>query len=61
MFAAGDCPHAVIVFVDAWTSWAAQFLNSAEHGRYMDHLCDEVVPFIDVATRPRPTESTMAP
>jgi len=48
MFAAGDCPDAVVVFADAWTSLGgAQFLNSTATGRYMDYLCDEVVPFID--------------
>lgn len=48
MFAAGDCPEAVIVLVDAWTSrGGSQFLNSTSTGRYLDYLCDEVVPFID--------------
>ena len=48
MFAAGDCPPAVIVMVDAWTSrGGSQFLNSSGTGRYLDYLCDEVVPFID--------------
>lgn len=48
MFAAEDCPAAVIVFVDAWTAYGgSQFLNSTGTGRYMDYLCDEVVPFID--------------
>ncbi len=48
MFAAGDCPDAVIVFVDAWTRrGGSQFLNSAGTGRYLDYLCDEVVPFVD--------------
>jgi putative esterase len=48
MFAAGNCPPAVVVFVDAWTSLGgAQFINSAGTGRYMDYLCDEVVPFVD--------------
>ncbi len=47
-FAAGDCPDAVVVFVDAWTSrGGSQFLNSAGTGRYLDYLCDEVVPFVD--------------
>ena len=41
-------PPAVVVFVDAWTSFGgSQFINSAGHGRYMDYLCDEVVPFVD--------------
>ena len=48
MFAAGDCPDAVVVFVDAWTSLGgSQFLNSTSTGRYMDYLCDEVVSFVD--------------
>jgi Putative esterase len=48
MFAAGECPDALVVFVDAWTRLGgAQFLNSTSTGRYMDHLCDEVVPFVD--------------
>jgi S-formylglutathione hydrolase FrmB len=48
MFAAGACPSAIVVFVDAWTSLGgSQFLNSTSTGRYMDYLCDEVVPFID--------------
>jgi S-formylglutathione hydrolase FrmB len=48
MFASGDCPEAIVVFVDAWTSLGgSQFLNSTSTGRYMDYLCDEVVPFVD--------------
>jgi len=48
MFAGGDCPDAMIVFVDAWTSLGgSQFLNSSSTGPYMDYLCDEIVPFVD--------------
>jgi hypothetical protein len=48
MFATTPTPPAVIVFVDAWTSLGgSQFLNSAGLGRYMDYLCDEIVPLID--------------
>jgi enterochelin esterase-like enzyme len=48
MFAAGDCPDAVIVFVDAWTRrGGSQFLNSSSTGRYLDYLCDEIVPFVE--------------
>jgi len=48
IFAAGECPDAIVVFVDAWTSYGgSQFLNSAATGRYLDYLCDEVVPFVD--------------
>ena len=48
MFAAAGCPDAIVVFVDAWTALGgSQFLNSASTGRYLDYLCDEVVPFVD--------------
>ena len=48
LFADGDTPDAIVVFVDAWTSLGgSQFLNSTGTGRYLDYLCDEVVPFID--------------
>jgi S-formylglutathione hydrolase FrmB len=48
MFADGDCPPALVVFVDAWTSYGgSQFINSTSTGPYMDYLCDEVVPFVD--------------
>src|ERR671921_47639 len=48
MFASNDCPPAVVVFVDAWTSYGgSQFLNSSSTGPYLDYLCDEVVPFVD--------------
>ena len=48
MFAAGACPPAIVVMVDAWTSLGgSQFINSTSTGRYLDYLCDEVVPFVD--------------
>ncbi len=48
MFAAGECPDAIVVLVDAWTSLGgSQFLNSTSTGPYLDHLCEEIVPFID--------------
>jgi Putative esterase len=48
MFAAGECPDAIVVFVDCWTSYGgSQFLNSSSLGRYQDYLCDEVVAFVD--------------
>jgi S-formylglutathione hydrolase FrmB len=48
MFVAGDCPDAIVVFVDCWTSYGgSQFLNSASLGRYQDYLCDEVTAFVD--------------
>ena len=48
LFADGGFPPAIVVFVDAWTSLGgSQFLNSTSTGRYMDYLCDEIVPFVD--------------
>lgn len=48
LFEAGETPPGIIVFVDAWTSLGgSQFVNSTALGRYLDYLCDEVVPFID--------------
>jgi enterochelin esterase-like enzyme len=48
LFRSEDAPPAIVVFVDAWTSvGGSQFINSAATGRYMDYLCDEVVPFVD--------------
>jgi S-formylglutathione hydrolase FrmB len=48
LFSSGEAPPALIVFVDAWTSYGgAQFINSSSTGRYMDYLCDEVVGFVD--------------
>ena len=48
MFADGDCPAAIVVFVDCWTSYGgSQFLNSTSTGPYQDYLCDEVVQFVD--------------
>jgi Putative esterase len=48
LFAGGNCPDAVVVMVDAWTSYGgSQFIDSASTGPYMSYLCDEVVPFVD--------------
>jgi S-formylglutathione hydrolase FrmB len=48
LFSDGSTPDAIVVFVDAWTSYGgSQFINSTATGRYMDYLCDEVVAFVD--------------
>ena len=48
MFAAGDAPPCVVVFVDAWTAYGgSQFVDSPGTGAYHSYLCDEVVPFVD--------------
>src|SRR4051812_49463847 len=48
MFAAGDAPPCIVVFVDAWTAYGgSQFVDSPGTGPYHSYLCDEVVPFVD--------------
>jgi Putative esterase len=48
LFAEEGCPPALVVFVDAWTSYGgSQFLDSPGVGNYHTYLCDEVVPFVD--------------
>lgn len=48
VFASGEAPHCVVVFVDAWTSYGgSQYVDSAGTGRYHSYLCDEVVPWVD--------------
>jgi hypothetical protein len=52
LFGAEDCPPALVVFVDAWTSYGgSQFLDSPAVGAYHTYLCDEVVPFVDARYR----------
>ena len=39
---------AIVVLVDAWTAiGGSQYLNSPATGRYLDYLCDDVVPAVD--------------
>src|SRR5439155_850658 len=48
LFADEGCPPALVVFVDAWTSYGgSQFLDSPSVGNYHTYLCEEVVPFVD--------------
>ncbi len=48
LFGEEGCPPAIVVFVDCWTSFGgSQFIDSPGTGRYLGHLCDEVVPFVD--------------
>ena len=48
LFASGEAPPVVVVWVDCWTSLGgSQFLDSPGTGNYLTYLCDEVVPFVD--------------
>jgi Putative esterase len=55
LFASGDSPPAVVVFVDAWTSLGgSQFVDSPGTGKYLTYMCDELVPFVDSQYRTMP-------
>ncbi|MFN2581908.1 MAG: alpha/beta hydrolase [Candidatus Dormibacteria bacterium] len=55
MFAAGESPPAIIVFVDAWTAYGgSQFVDSPGTGQYHTYLCSEVVPWVDAHFRTMP-------
>jgi S-formylglutathione hydrolase FrmB len=48
LFATGESPPALLVYVDCWTSLGgSQFLDSPGTGRYHTYLCEEVIPWID--------------
>jgi S-formylglutathione hydrolase FrmB len=52
VFASGQAPAAILVYVDAWTSYGgSQFVDSPGTGRYHSYLCDEVVPWVDARYR----------
>jgi putative esterase len=55
LFASGDAPPAIMVYVDAWTAYGgSQFVDSPGTGRYHTYLCDEVVPWVDAHYRTLP-------
>ncbi|MGH3150542.1 MAG: alpha/beta hydrolase-fold protein [Streptosporangiaceae bacterium] len=55
VFAGGEAPPAIVVYVDAWTSYGgSQFVDSPGTGRYHSYLCEEVVPFVDARYRTLP-------
>ncbi|HXV56945.1 MAG TPA: alpha/beta hydrolase-fold protein [Gaiellaceae bacterium] len=52
LFARGEAPPCLLVWVDCWTSiGGSQFLDSPGTGRYHTYLCDEVVPWVDARYR----------
>src|ERR671935_1207278 len=56
LFASGETPPAIVVFVDAWTSLGgSQYLDSPGTGNYHTYLCEEVVPFVDLNYRTDPS------
>jgi S-formylglutathione hydrolase FrmB len=48
LFARGEAPPCILVWLDAWTSYGgSQFLDSPGTGSYHTYLCDEIVPWVD--------------
>jgi len=55
LFARGESPPAILVWVDAWTSLGgSQFIDSPGTGRYHTHIVEELVPFVDARYRTLP-------
>jgi hypothetical protein len=52
VFARGDAPPAIVVFVDAWTLYGgSQFVDSPAVGNYHSYLCNDVVTWVDAHYR----------
>jgi S-formylglutathione hydrolase FrmB len=55
VFARGEAPPCIVVYVDAWTAYGgSQFVDSPGTGRYHTYLCEDVVPFVDARYRTIP-------
>lgn len=52
VFASGEVPACIVVYVDAWTAYGgSQYVDSPGTGRYHSYLCNEVVPWVDAHYR----------
>ena len=52
LFARGETPECLVVYVDAWTAYGgSQFVDSPGTGNYHSYLCDDVVPWVDARYR----------
>ena len=52
LFARGEAPPAIVVYVDAWTSLGgSQYLDSPGTGDYHSYLCSDVVAYVDARYR----------
>jgi len=48
VFARGDIPPCIVVYVDAWTTYGgSQFVDSPGTGQYHTYLCQDVIGFVD--------------
>ncbi len=61
LFASGDVPPCIVVYVDAWTSYGgSQFVDSPGTGPYHSYLCEEVVAWVDANYRTIPDRGSRA-
>ncbi len=61
VFASGQAPGCIVVYVDAWTAYGgSQFVDSPGTGRYHSYLCDEIVPWVDGHYRTLPDRESRA-
>ncbi|WP_406016273.1 alpha/beta hydrolase-fold protein [Streptomyces sp. NBC_00984] len=61
IFARGEAPGMLLVFVDAWTAYGgSQFIDSPGTGCYHSYLCEEVVPYVDARYRTLPAREHRA-
>jgi hypothetical protein len=61
VFASGQAPGCIVVYVDAWTAYGgSQFVDSPGTGAYHSYLCDEIVPFVDSHYRTIPDRESRA-
>jgi S-formylglutathione hydrolase FrmB len=61
VFASGQAPGCVVVYVDAWTAYGgSQFVDSVGTGDYHSYLCEEVVPWVDEHYRTLPDRASRA-
>ncbi len=61
VFAGGEVPPAIVVYVDAWTAYGgSQYLDSPGTGRYHSYLCEEIVPWVDARYRTLPSRDHRA-
>jgi S-formylglutathione hydrolase FrmB len=61
VFADGEAPPCVVVYVDAWTAYGgSQYVDSPGTGRYHSYLCDEVVAWVDARYRTIPDRESRA-
>src|SRR5512132_3163366 len=55
VFARGEAPPVIVVYIDAWTALGgSQYVDSPGTGRYHTYLCEEIVPWVDAHYRTIP-------